>query len=107
MLFILTVFVFIALNLITLFASMDLSVLLFFDTLVVLTASFVLMGKSFKKNTGMFLIFNVGMLLYLGQPLSTWIGAILSLQNVISIVVVLQLFSILIDVGKCYTEVGY
>ena len=55
----------------------------------------------------MLLILNVGMLLYLGQPLATWIGAILSMQNVISIVVVLQLFSILIDVGKYYTEVGH
>jgi len=57
----LTVFVFIALNLITLFASMDLSALLFSDALVVLTASFVLMGKSFKKITVIFLIRNFDM----------------------------------------------
>ena len=40
---------------------MDLSALLFSDALVVLTASFVLMGKSFKKITVIFLIRNFDM----------------------------------------------
>jgi hypothetical protein len=79
----------------------------FLDALLLLVASVPLMGRSFKKITVMFLVLGVGLMFYAGQPLSAWIAAVLSMKNVISIIVVMQLFSIPIEVGKYNMAVRY
>jgi hypothetical protein len=80
---------------------------MFLVALVVLFASIMLMGESFKKITVLFLILGVGLMLYARQPLSAWVLSVLSMKNVISILVVMQLFFIPIEAGKYNTAVRY
>jgi hypothetical protein len=86
-------------NLLIPFVKTDLSKLAFIVVLVVLAASIMLMGKVFKKVTLTFLILGVSLLVYSGQPFTVWVMATNSMMNVISILFIMQMFSIPIEVG--------
>ena len=91
------------LNLLKELVAVDLSAVSFGAALVVLISGIALMGKGFKKVTVVFLAVGIALLLYFNQPLGVWISGVNYLTNVISILVIMQLFSIPIEVGK-YSE---
>ena len=87
--------------------SIDLSVPAFLITTVVLVAGTVLMGKGFRKVTLLFLCMGCSLLLYFRQDFSVWIAATNSMANVISLLVVMQLFSIPIKAGNYQSMMHY
>lgn len=95
------------LNLFTPFIQIDLSVITFSAAIAVLLSSIVLTSKGFKKITMIFLLLGISLLLYSRQPFFMWITATNSMTNVISILVIMQLFSIPIEAGKYDIAVRY
>jgi hypothetical protein len=87
--------------------TVDLSVPSFWVTAVVLVAGIVLMGKGFKKVTLLFLCMGCSLLLYFHQDFSVWVAATNSMANVISLLVVMQLFSIPIKAGNYQSMMHY
>ncbi|CQR70909.1 hypothetical protein SOV_44210 [Sporomusa ovata DSM 2662] len=95
------------LNLLDPFSRINLSKLEFVVVIAVLVSSIMLMGKVFKKVTLLFLFGGVTLLLYSGQPFTIWVMATNSMMNVISILFVMQLFSIPIEIGGYNSAIHY
>ncbi len=87
------------LNLIALFVPLDLSLYSFCAASVVFISGISLMGAGFKKITITFSLAGVILLFYLNVPVSVWIAAINSMSNIISIMVIMLLFTIPIEAG--------
>lgn len=90
-------------NLLAPFIRTDLSSVEFAVVLIVLASSIVLMGKGFRTVTVTFFLLGLGLLLYFGQPFSVWVKGTNSMMNVISILFIMQMFSIPIEVGHYNT----
>jgi hypothetical protein len=88
------------LNLLSPIIYVDFSIPLFVATFGVFISSVTLMGKGFKKITMIFMSVGIVLLVRSGQSLAIWMTAINSMTNVISILIVMQLFSIPIEVGN-------
>ncbi|QDR82655.1 hypothetical protein [Sporomusa termitida] len=82
----------------------DLSHFLFFNTLIVLASALPLQTKSFKQITLTFLGLGVLLLVYTQAAYNIWAQTTISMTNVIAILIVMQLFTIPIEVGR-YSEV--
>lgn len=96
-----------ALHLLTPFVPVDLSLATFVVTCAALVLSMPLMGKGFKKITIVFLVLGSGLLLFFGQPFSVWMTAFASMTSLISILIVMQLFSIPIKLGNYQLVMRY
>ncbi|MBP2652573.1 MAG: hypothetical protein H6Q73_142 [Firmicutes bacterium] len=79
----------------------------FVAAIVVLVSGIWIMGSGFKKVTIGFLFIGISLMVYFGQPFSVWVTGINYLTNVISILVIMQLFSVPIEVGKYDEAVRY
>jgi len=94
-------------NLLVPFIRIDISKLEFVVVITVLVSSVMLMGKVFKKVTLMFLFLGLTLLFYSGQPFTIWVMATNSMMNVISILFIMQMFSIPIEVGGYNVAIQY
>jgi len=90
-------------NLVREFTSIDVSAVAGGAAAIVLLSGIFLMAKGFRKVTLVFLILSGAILVFFRQPLAAWVSGVNYLTNVISILVVMQLFSIPIEAGK-YSE---
>lgn len=89
------------------FFPSDLSLFLFFDTLILLVSVIPFQTASFKKITLSFLFLGTLLLTYGNQPLSIWVKTATSMTNVIAILVVMQLFTLPIATGKYSDVIGF
>lgn len=85
----------------------DFSSAIFASSIIVVLSGISVMGKGFKKATLAFLILGLLMLIGFAQPLSGWISAFNSMTNVIAVLVVMQTFSIPIEVGRYDLAIRY
>ena len=83
----------------------DLTPAVFAAAFAVLFSSLPLMGKGFKKITIVFLFLGIGLLLFFQQPSSVWIAAVVSMTSLISILAIMQLYSIPIQLGNVHLAV--
>jgi len=89
-----------ALNILTIFIKYDLNYLLAPIALILLFLGIFSQTKNFRQITLFFLTFGLFILLYYEMPFAAYIDAIVAMTGIISIVVVMQLFSIPIEVGE-------
>lgn len=82
------------LKLVSLFVKYDFSLLMFAVILIILITGLPLMGPGFRNITAFFGIAGPAMLLQGGHPLSSRALAFNSMTSVISILVIMQLFSV-------------
>jgi len=87
--------------------AIDLSLAAFAAAVAVLLSSLPLMGKGFKKITIVFLFLGIGLLLYFQQPSSVWMAAVTSMTSLVSILAIMQLYSIPIQLGNYHLAVRY
>lgn len=85
----------------------DLTVAVFIAAVIVLLSGLTSMGKGFKKITIVFLVLGVSVLIAFHQPLEIWESATNSMTNVIAIMVVMQMFTIPIEVGSYNRTIKY
>lgn len=85
----------------------DLSLFLFFDTIILLISVIPFQTASFKKITLSFLLAGILLLLYGNQPLDVWVKTATSMTNVIAILIVMQLFTLSIETGKYSDVIGF
>ena len=79
--------------------AFDLRPLIFVAAMVLLVSGLPYMNGSFRNATTIFLGLGALLLMASRQPLSSWIAAASSLSNIVSIVAVMQLFSLPIRLG--------
>lgn len=87
--------------------DIDFSNAIFVSAVVVVLSGISMMGKGFKKATLTFLILGVMLLIGFAQPLPHWVSAFNSMTNVIAVLVIMQTFSIPIEVGKYNLAIRY
>jgi len=90
----------VCLHLIKPFVNVDLTMVIGISAAIVLLSGLTLMGKSYKKATLTFFLSGVVMLFYFAEPLSGWLAALGNMTNIIAILVMMQIFSIPIQVGQ-------
>ncbi|KJR48962.1 hypothetical protein UF75_0672 [Desulfosporosinus sp. I2] len=84
----------------------DLTVI-FVVAVIVLLFGVIVMGQGFKKITITFMILGVFVLTKFEQPFSAWVTALNSMTNVIAILVIMQMFTIPIEVGRYNLAIRY
>lgn len=81
------------------FTSADLTLLTFGCGLAVFVFSLPIMGRGFRIPTAVFFFGGGALLVLAGRPFPEWIAGTNSMLNIVAILVVMQLFSIPIQVG--------
>lgn len=107
LIFKIAVWVLVGLHLIKPFVLGDLAQVIGICAVIVLVSGLTLMGKSYRKATLTFLMSGLLMLIFFGQPLIVWLTAPGAMTNVIAILVMMQIFSIPIQVGRYNSAVRY
>lgn len=97
----------VCLHIVNPFVSVNLTMVTGICAIIVLLSGLAIMGKSYRKATLTFLISGSAMLLYFHEPLSIWLMATGTLTNVIAILVMMQIFSIPIQVGQYNSAIRY
>jgi hypothetical protein len=95
------------LHLLRTLVNFDLSYPIFISAVIVILSGVSMMGKGFKKATLTFLTIGVLMLIGFAQPLKIWVSSFNSMTNVIAVLVIMQTFSIPIEVGKYNQAIRY
>jgi hypothetical protein len=107
LLFKITVWVLVGLNLLKPFVHRDLTEVIGICAAIILVSGLTVMGNGYKKATVIFLLGGSAMLIYLGAPLVVWLTAAGTLTNVIAILVMMQTFSIPIKAGEYNAAIRY
>jgi hypothetical protein len=94
-------------NLLRPFVKTDISYLIFAAAVMVFVSGLPKMGKSFKTITAVFSLSGAALLFYGQQPFFVWATAFNSMTNVVTILVVMQMFSVPMEVGNYDTAVQY
>ncbi len=95
------------LHVVTIFVPVNALPLLFFSALILFLFGFPLQGKGFKKITLVFLFIGSSILIYYKLPFAIWMQAFVSMTNVIAIIVVMQLFTLPIELGGYSNTIEY
>lgn len=93
------------LHLIKPFVPVDLTIAIGICAIFVAGSGLTVMGKSYRKATLVFLLSGSGILFYFNASLFIWLTAAGTLTNVIAILVMMQIFSIPIQVGQYNTAI--
>lgn len=101
------VWVLVGLHLMKPFVPVDLTMIIGVFAALVILSGLTVMGKSYKKVTLIFLLSGSAMLVYFGEPVAVWLTAAGTLTNVIAILVMMQTFSIPIQVGRYNAAIRY
>jgi len=94
------------LHVIKLFIPLNLELLTFF-TLLLLLFGLSMQKKGFRNITLFFFTLGIALLVYFQLPFTIWMQSLTSMTNIIAIIVVMQLFSIPIEVGHYSDTVEY
>lgn len=94
-------------HVITIFVPVQLPLLLFSLTVLLFLSGYRLQGKGFRKITLFFLLAGGSILAYYRLPPGVWLESFVSMTNVISIIVVMQLFTLPIELGGYAGSVEY
>lgn len=94
------------LHIIKLFMPINLVLLTFF-TLLLLVFGLSMQKRGFRNITLFFFALGIALLVYFELPLTIWMQSLTSMTNIIAIIVVMQLFSIPIEVGHYSDTVEY
>lgn len=97
----------VCLHIVNPFVSVNLTMVTGICAIIILLSGLAIMGKGYRKATLTFLISGLAMLLYFHEPLSMWLRAAGTLTNVIAILVMMQIFSIPIQVGQYNSAIRY
>jgi len=81
------------------FFNDKLNILLFIFSVTLMFLGFPVMNNGYRIPTVVFLIAGVFLLISFSQPVSALVNGAVSMANLVSIVVVMQLFSVPVDVG--------
>lgn len=95
------------LNLVRTLYKVNLTVATFIAAVIVVLSGITLMGKNFKMVTLTFISLGLFTLIKFRLPLIVWMESFNSMTNVIAILVVMQLFTIPIEVGKYNLAIRY
>jgi len=107
LIFKIVVWLLVCLHLIKPFIHGDLTVDIGICAVIVLLSGLTLMGKSYRKATLTFLLSGSAMLFYFDKPLSVWLIGAGAMTNIIAILVMMQIFSIPIQVGQYNNAIRY
>lgn len=91
----------------SIFFQIDILPALFVSSLFLFLCGFPQQGKEFKKITLFFLSIGAAILIYYQLPLLSWMQSLVSMTNVIAIIVVMQLFTLPIEIGKYSSTIEY
>lgn len=80
---------------------------LFFFTVLLFIMGLPMQGKGFQKITLFFLLTGSAILTYYKLPFVIWMQSFVSMTNLIAIIVVMQLFSLPIEIGEYSNTVEY
>lgn len=89
------------------FVAADITTVIGIIAVLVFLSGLTIMGRSYRKATLAFLTLGSAMLLYCHEPVSVWLLAAGSMTNVIAILVMMQIFSIPIQLGEYNTAIRY
>lgn len=107
LIFKITVWFLVCLHMVRPFVRVNLTMVIGICAVVVLLSGLTIMGKSYRKATLIFLLSGSAVLFYFREPLSIWLMAAGTLTNVIAILVMMQIFSIPIQVGRYNSAIRY
>jgi hypothetical protein len=107
LIFKITVWVLVGIHLIKPFIPADLTMPIGACAAIIVLSGLKLMGRSYQKATLVFLLSGSAMLFYFKESLFIWATAMGTLTNVISILVMMQIFSIPIKIGEYNTAIRY
>jgi len=88
------------LHVVKIFVPVDLLSILFGVTVLFFICGLPMQGKGFKKITLLFLLIGGTILTYYKLPFVSWMQAFVSMTNVVAIIVVMQLFTLPIELGE-------
>lgn len=94
-------------HVITIFMPVNTLFPLFFLTAILFLSGFSLQGKGFKRITLFFLLTGSGILAYYRMAPDVWMHSFISMTNVIAIIVVMQLFTLPIELGGYAGSIEY
>jgi len=95
------------LYLVRIFTMVDVLPVLFGCSVLLFVCGFPLQGKEFKKITLFFLLLGAAILMYYQLPFVSWMQSLVSMTNVIAIIVVMQLFTLPIELGEYSKTIEY
>lgn len=88
------------LHVVKIFVPVDLLPILFVVTILFFICGFPMQGKGFKKISLFFLLIGCVILTYYELPIVLWMKAFVSMTNLVAIIVVMQLFTLPIELGE-------
>ena len=95
------------LNLLTPLFGSKLTPFIFGASVLAVITGLAVMGPGFRVITAVFSLAGAGLLAYHHLPLSAWMSAFNSMTNVVSILIVMQMFAIPVEAGKYDQAVQY